>query len=307
MADLTKQVGTAAGIASGVLWGFLGVFSRELTAYGMSSMQITCMRFLFLALGVLPYILLFERDQLRISRKSLGILIFMGAFGLAFSSAAYMESVNHASLAVASITSNLHPFFVLMFSIPLLHEKLTKIKVISLLIAFTGCVICTGIFSTPETIDYYGVMMGVSVGAIYCFYTIGSKVVSSRDVSIMGAMFYTALFSSLALIPLCDFPDAITTVVTNVPVLEIMLVFSLGMSLGQIILYIYAVGKIGAGKVSILIYSETIAAAIIGLALYGEPITLDVVAGMALAVVGLVILYMDKQNDGIKRDAPVER
>ncbi|AMK14450.1 EamA-like transporter family protein [methanogenic archaeon mixed culture ISO4-G1] len=299
MGTMGSSIGAIAAVLSGVVWGFLGVFSREFAAIGLDSVQVTCLRFLFLTLAVFPYMFLFRRDELRIDRKSLVILILMGTLGFGLSSIFYVASANLVSLGLISVLANSAPFFVILFSVPLLGEDITRYKIVAVIVAFFGCVLCTGVLTDPGDMNVLGVLMGLGSGFVYSFYTMGSKVVSSRGVSVMGILFYVSLFAFIFTLPMCDPIDAINVMATDGYALVLMLLFALGMTMTQMFLYSFSIARIGAGKVSILVYSETICATMIGLLWYGEMLTFEIVAGIVLTMVGLVIIYLDKQNDAV--------
>lgn len=295
----TDGIGAIAAIMSGVVWGFLGVFSRILVGSGLDATQITCIRFLFLTLAVLPYMLVFERDRLRPDLKSFILLALMGSLGFGLSSIFYVASANLVNLSVISVLANTAPFFVILFSVPLLHEKITKYKLLAVIVAFSGCILCTGILTDPGNMNALGILMGFGSGFVYSFYTMGSKVASSRNVSVMGILFYVSLFAFIFTIPLCDSVGAVSIMVTDTYALIVMLAFSLGMTMIQMFLYSFSIDRIGAGKVSVLVYSETICATVIGLLWYGESLTPEIAAGIILTMIGLVVMYLDKRNDAV--------
>ena len=41
-----RNLGIAAAFIAGITWGFLGLLARGLNDYGISSVQITCLRYI---------------------------------------------------------------------------------------------------------------------------------------------------------------------------------------------------------------------------------------------------------------------
>ena len=122
-------------LVAGTLWGMIGYFVRSLQSDGLSSMQIVSVRMVISAVIFSVFALVFKRSLFKIKLKDLWCFIGTGVVSVAFFSACYFKAIELSSLSVASILLYTAPIFVMIFSVFLFKEKLTVIKIVSLLLA----------------------------------------------------------------------------------------------------------------------------------------------------------------------------
>ena len=136
----------AAGeiLAAGFGWGIIGVFSRPLSEAGLSVVQITALRCVIVATSMALLLFCTDRDRFRIQIKDGWIFLGMGILSLVCFNVCYFITIEHSTLAAASILQYTAPFFVLLMSAILFHEKMTKRKIAALLLAFAGCMLVSG-------------------------------------------------------------------------------------------------------------------------------------------------------------------
>lgn len=295
--DVSKHIGMVAAIAAGIVWGFLGLAVRELQDAGFTVMQMTCFRYVVVVIVFGAFIAIHDRNLLRITKKVLAILLVMGLLGTMLNSMLYFGSMERISLSLSTVLQYLSPFIVVAFSIPLLHEEFTVIKGVSVVIAFIGCIFCTGVLTHDTPMDLLGIALGAASGFCYALYTLYSKKVRSEGYSVSTIMFYTGLFCAVALLPVSDLPRAGELLMDPY---NLMIVICLGLFLTLLPfgLYNYALGRVEAGKVAIVTYVEPVAATVVGLAFYNEEVTAGTVIGIALILVALVLINRPHKTGG---------
>ena len=78
-------MGAAARILlAGFGWGVIGVFSRPLSAAGLSAVQVTLVRSVIVAAGMALYLLFTDRRQFRIQLKDLWMFLGTGLLSIVF-------------------------------------------------------------------------------------------------------------------------------------------------------------------------------------------------------------------------------
>ncbi len=296
MAVNTRVAGILAALLAGIVWGFLGPVVRELSDLGINSTQITCIRFTVVGLLVLGYLYARERDSIRVDRKSLMILIATGVIGTVFSSVCYLGAMDHINLGLACLLEFVNPFIVMVVCVPLLHERITKEKSISVIIAFIGCMLCMELISNPGAFSLLGITLGVLSGIFFAFHTVGVKVAAARGLSTMVVLFYTSIICGLALIPFCDLQSALTVFATDTYALWLIIILTIPLTLVPSLLFTYSLEKIDAGLAAIIIFVEPMSASIVGFLLYNETMGLESMIGVLLILIALIIVNRPEKN-----------
>jgi drug/metabolite transporter (DMT)-like permease len=290
MTSYSEQLGALAALSAGIIWGLLGLFVRELDAMGITPMQMTCMRYMIVLLAVFLFILFKGRSMFRTNWNSFAVFLVMGVVGTILNSVCYFSSMSMISLSLAAVLQYDAPFLVILLSVPILHEKLTKRKMIAVIGAFTGCVLCTGVLTAEGPFDLWGIFLGAFSGFCFCLYTIGSKVESSKGTPLPTILFYTSLICVVGLAPVCDLPTAIDMTIHDPTLLALIVGTGVFVTLLPFVLFNWSMEKIEAGKASVITYIEVVAATVVGLLYYNEAIGLESVAGILLILVSLILI-----------------
>ena len=183
-------------------------------------------------------------------------------------------AVRNISLADSTALQKTTPFFVIILSAIFLKEKLTNVKIISIIIAFLGVIfIIKPTFQSNLSYMYIS-LLGAFIAAIA--YTLISFL--RDDIEPEVIIFYFALLSSVVTFVLMinDF------VVPDKQVYVSMLLIGISQSVGQIFMtlaYKYA----PAGEISIYTYSNIIISLFLGYFVLGESIDLLSFLGIMLS------------------------
>ena len=177
-----KRFAVMLVVIAGTLWGMIGYFVRSLQSQGLGSMQIVALRMTISAVMFMIYALIFNRKLFKIKLKDLWCFLGSGVLSVGFFSFCYFKAIEYSSLSVASILLYTAPIFVMVFSVILFKEKLTVVKVVSLLFAFLGCLFVTGVFDMGEGINTLAIVFGVLSGVCYALYSIFSRLADRKSV-----------------------------------------------------------------------------------------------------------------------------
>ena len=286
----SEHIGVLAALSAGIIWGLLGLFVRGLDEMGVSPMQMTCLRYIIVTLFLLAYVLVKDRGMLRSDPGNIWIFLLMGVVGTILNSVCYFASMSMISLSLAAVLQYTSPFIVILLSVPALNEKLTRMKILSVVGAFIGCVLCTGVLTAPGEMDVLGVLLGAFSGLCFAIYTVGSKVAYSKGCSVPTVLFYTSLICCVGLAPFCDLPGAVSLMIVDRTVLWMVLGSGIFVTLLPFVLFNSSLKRIEAGKASTITYVEIVAATVVGFLVYKEGVTVDSVIGMLLILAALVAI-----------------
>ena len=293
-------------LLAGICWGLTGFFNRFTTALGFSQSQILFARCIvpFVVLGV--YLLVADRNALRIKLRDLWCFLGSGLLSVTMFGLAYMNAMQEMSLSLAVVLLYTSPVFVMVLSAIFFHERITRAKLIALACVIAGVLLTAGVFSGQVATTPKGIALGITSGVGYALYSIFSRFAFERGYSPMTVTFYTFLFSSLAVACVTDLPQ-MATLSTTPEAIGWLLGLGVVTCLAPYILYTKGLEGLENGIASILASIEVAAATTVSTLVFHEPFGLMNACGIALLFAGIVMMNLQParsaknapQNDGM--------
>ena len=136
-----KKVSFVFILISGILWGCLGVFVRNLNDVGLVSMDIVFLRAVVTAVSMVLFLLVYDRKMLKIRLKDFWCFLGTGIASITFFNFCYFKAVTLTSMSVAAVLLYTAPAIVMVLSYFLFHEQFSVRKAIALVMTFVGCVL----------------------------------------------------------------------------------------------------------------------------------------------------------------------
>ena len=146
----------------------------KLIADAVNPYAITFLRFFISALVFAPFsIAKIKKDKLKISFKDIGICAMLGIIFICISMVLLQIGVKKAdSPALISIIFSSNSMFTVLFTALILKEKITKRKLLAVIICTTGVVICAD-FSSGSNVQ--SVLFGLTAAVVFSIYTVLCK------------------------------------------------------------------------------------------------------------------------------------
>lgn len=286
-----KSFNSVLILTSGVLWGTIGIYTIPLREMGLSSISITAVRSLLTAAMLGIFILIYNPKLFKIRIKDLPCFFGMGTISFALFNVCYFKSMElNKSLGTAAILLYTAPIFVMLFSAFLFKEKITPIKILCLLLAIVGCILVSG----GGKITFLGLIFGLGSGLGYSLYSIFSKYALESN-NFFTAIFYAFVFSFLSLVKFCDWSGVVNAINTDPKVIIYFLGISFFTTVLPYILYTCGLRIVPAGEASVIACIEPIVAAVLGLIVYSQTISLLSFSGIVLVLLAVVILSKNKK------------
>ena len=279
-------------VLAATCWGLLGIFTRPLTDAGLSVVDMAAVRSMIAATCFILILLIVDKEKLRIKLKDVWIFVCMGLFGFIITSIFYITTMNLISLSVASILLYTSPYFVMLQSALIFKEKITIPKVSALIIAFTGCVLAVGIDRVEVPIT--GILTGVIAALSYSMFTIFGKF-ALKKYSPLTATVYPAIMAAILLIPFFDYQKIIYVASASTENLVNLLVMATLLTALPSMCYVKGLEKLEPSRASIISFVEIIAAAIVGIVIFSEMLSVSRIFGMVLIFVALIILNLRRK------------
>ena len=289
-----KNKALAAVLAAGTFWGTMGFFARSLYAAGFGPLEVAQTRITTGLILVGLYILLFNRSQFKVKLKDIWCFLGTGIVSLLLFSICYFSALNYTSLAVAAILLYTAPFFVMLMSLVLFKEKMNGKKVFALLLAFTGCVLVSGV-GGDEDVSWIGILLGLGSGFFYALYSIFGRYAINRGYGAWTMTFYTFLFCAIGCAFLSDW-QVIGSALGNGSTVLWILGLGLVTAFLPYVLYSMGLESMESSKASILASVEPVVSALFGVFVFREALSAWGVLGITMVLSAIVVLNVKKKT-----------
>ncbi len=285
-----KKLCVVLVLTAGCLWGLMGLFVRQFTALGFTSVQIAALRTASAAVMLVIFgLFVGGKAVFKIKLRDIGWFAGSGVLSMAGMSWCYFSSINESSMCVAAILLYTAPFIVTVASVFLFGEKFNLSKAIALVAAFSGCVLVTGI---GGDITALGIIFGVGSAVCYASYSLFGKVLLKRYSPLTVTM-YSFVFAAAALIIICDIPSLLSCFIATGSVAKtafLSVLMGAESAVLPYLFYTYALVGLEAGKASVMASVEPLVAALCGFLVFDERMGLLSVLGIALIIFAVFMI-----------------
>lgn len=295
-----RKISSLLIIISGILWGSMGIFVRQFNKGGLASMEISGIRSFGAGLFIVIALFVWKRELLKIKPKDIWVFLGSGLLSVLCFNYCYFKTISLTSMAVAAVLLYTSPMIVMILSVCLFHEKLTPVKIVALLISFSGCVLVSGAIGGQTVLTPQGLLTGIGAGFSYALYTIFSRYGLQKGYHPLTIVAYTFLISGLGILPLCKTGTVIQILAGDKRLLLLAVAFAVISTVFPYFLYTIALSYTEAGKAAIMASTEPVAAAVFGVVLFHEKMTINIFLGILCVLSSLLILNIKimRRNPG---------
>jgi drug/metabolite transporter (DMT)-like permease len=280
-----KKTGVLAILGASLMWSVEPVFAK--LAYENSDfLQTSGIRAIVVAVTALLYVFLTNKGNLRVTKKQLPKLVYIGIAGTVIADLLYFFALTKIAVINAVLIGHMQPIFIILIGFFILKEdKLTKFDYIGILI-----MIIAGVLVTTKTVGNFSEMRFGTMGDIYVVMAtvawsttaivmrryliqLNSGVVTFYRYTVASAVFIAYLLLRSSLVP------------ANIYQVLVGLVVGVGT-----ILYYESLKRIKAAQVSALELSTPFFALVFAFLVLREVATVMQIFGIVLLVVGILLL-----------------
>jgi drug/metabolite transporter (DMT)-like permease len=278
---MRRLIGILLIAISAASFGTLAIFGRYAYADGMDIFTVLFLRF-GLSAAFMTVILILRREPFP-RGQILAQLIGMGALGYVGQSFSYLTGIQYASAGLVALLLYLYPIFVAILSIIFLHERLTRVKIAALVIAFIGTMLTVG----PAGGQITGILLALSAALIYSIYIIvGTNVMKHVSAVQSSTVIFAsagAVYGLLTLINGATFPasHAGWTAVLGLIVISTII---------PVVTFLAGLERIGPTNAAMLSTLEPMVTVLLAAWLFGETLLPIALLGGGLILVAVVIL-----------------
>ena len=278
---MNKIIGIILIAISAASFGTLAIFGRYAYDDGMDTFTVLFLRF-GISAAFMTVILLLRKESFPRGRI-LVQLVGMGALGYVGQSFMYLTAINYASADLVALLLYLYPFFVTVLSTIFLHEKVTRIKIVALVLALTGTALTVG----PVSGMLIGALMAIAAALIYSIYIIvGTNVMKHVSPVQSSTVIFAsagAVFGMLALANGMHFP------VSNAGWLAMLGIIFIS-TIIPVVTFLAGLEKIGPINAAMLSTLEPVVTVLLAMWLFGDKLQPIVMFGGGLILAAVILL-----------------
>jgi len=301
-----KFTGELLVISSAFFFATTGVLAKLIIAGGISPVRLTQIRTTGVFIALLLFVLITNRQALRVTRKELPNLLMMGLFGIAGVQAFYFFAVTRMPVSITLVIEFTAPIWIAIFIRFFRHQIVKPLMWWGIGTALAGLLLVTEIWSGLK-LDGIGVIAAFVDAIFLAYYFVRLEAtVKIRDG--LSLLVYVFGFAALALAivqPLWSFPTEIFTAQLSLEELSpgnyivgwqligILIVF------GSIMPYLfitYGVKQIPASQASVIAMLEPVIAGCIAWIVLSEALTPLQILGGATVLVGIYLTERARQE-----------
>ncbi|MBQ7500760.1 MAG: EamA family transporter [Clostridia bacterium] len=301
-------LGAILVIGSGIMWGHSTYFVHMLTderyaapgeLLSETGAAVTRLAFAFVMLAI--YMLTFKRKELKADAKAVIYSILGGLIGMVFCTVIYYYSINENGSAAAAVLMYTSPAIVVVLSAIIFKERITKIKLISLILAFAGTVFVSGLIVGYRPLSTIGLIFGAITGVCYALYSIFSSLAMKNGAAPLTVIFYALFSASVAVMIYAAINGELVSTMKTVASSNKVMLLVFGQSSFDCVLpylaYTLGVKYTGASKASIMSTTEIVVSALIAYVSFKEAVDIYTFIGIALVIGSIILLNLEKKDN----------
>ena len=281
-------------LISAALWGFIGVFTRELSDAGFSAMETAFLRMLIGAVILVAFYAVADRAAFKIKKRDLILFLLFGFFKIMSDFFLFMAQVR-IQLSLSTVLQLTSPYWVLFFSMFLFGEKITARKVFAICMAFFGCIFASGLVSDDIRYDFIGTVFALLSGIMFAGYFVGNKILMNKGYSTGTIILYIFICSSIVSFPFSD-PLSLPGLITSWDVVLNLLGIGILMSLVPYCLQVYSLKYLSPVQSNLIGITEVFFAVLVGYVLYCEKLGIISLIGMILIPLSIAVMNINPRQ-----------
>lgn len=276
-------------LLAAALWATLGIiFKQLLNTYALPQILVSYLRAALGGGAILAGLALWQRQDLRITRRDLPFFLGFGLLGVAAFFAVYVMAVDVAGVTVAVILLYTAPAWVAVLSAFFLGERLNALKIVCVALSIAGCALIARAYDLSTlALNGAGLLAGVGSGITYALFSVFIKV-GVRQYSLWSVLGYGYAIGALFLLP---FQSARGWVSLAQPGAWLWLSLLIaGPTVGAGVAFAAGVRHVPVSNASVMASLEPLIAALLAYVFLGERLEAPQLVGGGLILAAVILL-----------------
>lgn len=282
-------------LLSGMLWGIITIFIKNLSRLDVDAMQISLIRMVVAAPLFTLFLAIKDKSKLKVKLKDLWIFVGTGIVSVVLFNCAYFYTMIKSEASIAVVLLYTSPVFIMILSAILFKEKITVRKLVALALTFAGCVLVAGLIGGKYQLKPLILLTGLASGLFYGLYTIFGRVALKKydTLTVTVYTFIIGLIGSL-------FIGKPMETITEIKATPEIILWGLGIGFFCTVLpyffYTWGLQRMESGKAAIIVAIEPMVGAVLGMAVYGESVSAFKITGILLILTAIIILNLPEKS-----------
>ena len=281
-------LGPCLVVLGAFLWGISGGLGGLLIDRGWGPLITVFYRGATGFLFVLVWLMWQPRQNLKID-SHLVLWSILGGLGVTGNLTFYLISISEVGVAVAATLMYLAPVYVYLAAFLTGVERSTIPKWLAIGVTMLGIVLLTDVLnSATSTITLLGVTAGLLSGLCYALFIFVFKHAAARGGRPQTILSISLLTFTLLLLPFLDYPQLVAASLSS----DVVWFILTGLFGAGIAFPVYFIGlrTTSPPVASVIAMIEPITAALMGVVILGETLSLLQLAGMVLILIPVTLL-----------------
>ena len=294
IATTNKQLlGSILVLLAAFFWGFTPIIAKLTYTMGSNAVNMAFLRN-FLALPILFILLWWKKVSFKLSAKESVILCILGIFN-AFTTILLYMSYDYIPVGIATTLNSSFPILVMIGSVLLLKQKISKKGIISLTVTMAGIAMFLSVAN-----DHDHMLLGTTIAFLsaicYAAYVLIFDKSDLKKHYAFKLTFYTCIVNSICCLLFGLAQNKITFTLTA-EAWAYSAVVALLCSVCCITFFQLGIKYVGSVTSSILVMAEPVVSIVFGVICLNESLTVFKVIGCVLIIIGLLILQIKRKKD----------
>lgn len=273
-------------ILAALFWANIAILGRFLFREGMSPYEVVFWRALIACLIVGVYFRLSGKGFFQgIEKRDFPYLMLLGSIGVGFNYLGFIASIKYIKIATALLILYTFPSLVVILGRIFLGERITRVKLLSLLLSMIGLVVVLGGDITFSPQGYMWAIISAIGNASYAL--IGRKF--SRKIESLKTLFWGFFFGAIFLLTVLLIAEGRVRIPTMVE-FGYLFVLSFFCTFLPYMFFLFSFKYLEAGKASIVALSEIPMTSLLAFLFFAEKLGLSHFLGGGLIIFSILIL-----------------
>lgn len=282
-------------IATAILFSTMEV-TLKIAGNDLDSFQLTFIRFAIGGIFLLPFALKeMKQRQVKLTAGDLIYLLCLGIICICISMLFFQLAIMRANANLISILICTNPVFTMIFAHFIVNDRFTRRKALVLIISLFGIFIVANPFHLSEGNTPVGILFGVIAAVTFGLYSAAGKL-RIQKIGDLAQTSFSFLFGSVVMLVILLFMEK--PIIAGIGSHNILIVLYIGIAVTGIGYYFYfkAIHVCGPSNASLVFFLKPMFSPVIAFFALQEPITWNILLGIALILVGSYITFSGQKK-----------
>lgn len=240
---------------------------------------------------------LVKKRSFRASAIQIAQSMLMGSFGMLFTAVLLNTSYMYLPVGTAIMLSFLYPTLVCVIMGTIFKAGFSKMQILAIVSSILGMAFLTG---GGGELSVKGMVLAIASAFTYAIYMVSNEKGPANELPIEVKMFYATIPAAVTFAVLAPATGSLVAPPGGLMGWVLAIGGSGMFTMGGFFLMIYGISRMGASTASFVSMLEPVISVVFGTIWFHDPITVGVVAGGALILLGILFITIDGAKKGKK-------